>query len=72
MRKSEDKVNARKLVSLISKRVAVKPKFISDIQVMDKFSFVTVPFDIAEQIVVSFKKKGQKPLITRVKEKKRR
>jgi len=68
----KDKVNARKLVSLISKRVSVKPKFISDVQVMDKFSFVTVPFDTAEQIVISFKKKGQKPLITRVKEKKRR
>jgi len=31
---------------------------------MDRFSFITVPFDKAEKIVVSFKEKGGKPLIT--------
>ena len=45
-------------------RVSVKSKHISDIQVMDKFSFITVPFEKAEKIVVSFKEKGQRPLIT--------
>jgi len=65
----KDKINARKLVELILSKVSVKSKQISDIQVMDKFSFITVPFDKAEKIVVSFKEKGQRPLITHVKKK---
>jgi len=63
----KDKINARKLIELITSRVSVKPKHIRDIQVMDKFSFITVPFEKAEKIVVSFKEKGQKPLITHAK-----
>ena len=59
-----DKINARKLVDLIMSRVSVKPQHIRDIQVMEKFSFITVPFEKAEKIVVSFKEKGKKPLIT--------
>jgi len=63
----KDKMNAKKLVTLIKSRVGIKPALISDIQVMDKFSFISVPFDKAEKIVVSFKERGQKPLITRAK-----
>jgi len=63
----KDNINARKLVDLIMSRVSVKPKHIRDIQVMDKFSFITVPFEKAEKIVVSFKEKGQRPLITHAK-----
>ncbi len=36
---------------------------------MDKFSFITVPFDKVEKIVISFKEKGQKSLITHAKKK---
>ncbi len=63
----KDEINAKKLVKLIMSRVSVEPKYIRDIQVMDKFSFITVPFEKAEKIVVSFKEKGQKPLITHAK-----
>ncbi|MFQ5900950.1 MAG: DbpA RNA binding domain-containing protein, partial [Thermodesulfobacteriota bacterium] len=63
----KDKINARKLVELIMKKVSVKSKDIRDIHVMDKFSFITVPFDKAEKIVVSFKEKGRKPLISHAK-----
>ncbi len=63
----KDEINAKKLVKLIMNRVSVEPKYIRDIQVMDKFSFITVPFEKAEKIVVSFKEKGQKPLITHAK-----
>jgi ATP-dependent RNA helicase DeaD len=63
----KDKINSRKLVELIMSRVSVKPKHIRDILVMDKFSFITVPFDKAEKIVVSFKEKGRRPLITHAK-----
>ncbi len=65
----KDKINARKLVELIMSRVSVKSSHIRDIQVMEKFSFVTVPFDKAEKIVVSFKEKGQKPLFSHAKKK---
>jgi ATP-dependent RNA helicase DeaD len=60
----KDKMNARKLVELISSKVSIKSKLISDIQVMDKFSFITVPFEKAEKIVLSFKEKGRKPLVS--------
>jgi len=60
----KDKVNPGKLVKLILSRVSVNPRLISDIQVLDKFSFITVPFEKAERIVHSFKERGRKPLIT--------
>jgi ATP-dependent RNA helicase DeaD len=65
----KDKMNAKKLVKLIMSRVSIKHQHIRDIRVMDKFSFVTVPFEKAEKIVVSFKEKGQKPLIIHAREK---
>ena len=65
----KNKINAKKLVNLILSRVSVKPKQISDIQVMDKFSFITVPFEQAEEVIHSFKEKGRKSLITHAKKK---
>ena len=64
----KDKINPNKLIELIMSRVSVKPRQIRNIQVMDKFSFVTVPFGKAEKIVSSFKEKGRKPLISHVRE----
>ncbi|MCK4250487.1 DEAD/DEAH box helicase [candidate division WOR-3 bacterium] len=63
----KDKINAKKLIKLIISKVLVKPQHIRDIQIMDKFSFITVPFEKAEKIVVSFKKGGKKPLISHAK-----
>ncbi|MBW1650467.1 MAG: DEAD/DEAH box helicase [Deltaproteobacteria bacterium] len=63
----KDKMNAKKLVNLIRNKVSIENRYISDILVMDKFSFITVPFEKAEQILVSFQKKGGKPLITHAK-----
>ncbi|MBU1056370.1 MAG: DEAD/DEAH box helicase [Proteobacteria bacterium] len=60
----KDKINAEKLVELIGSKASVKSKDISEIQIMDKFSFITVPFEKAEKIVVSFREKGRKPLIS--------
>ena len=59
-----DKMNAGKLVTMIMSRVSVKSRQISDIQVMDKCSYVTVPSEKAEKIVISFKDKGRKHLVT--------
>lgn len=65
----KDKIDARKLVELILQTVPMNQKEISDVQVMDNFSFITVPFDKAEKVVIGFRAqgKGQKPLITRAK-----
>ncbi len=60
----KDKITPRKLTGLIMGKVAIKPRDIGDVQVMDKFSFITVPFDKAEEIVLSFKDSGKKQLIT--------
>jgi len=65
----KDKINDKKLTQLIMEKSSIKPKQIKDILVMDKFSFITVPFDKAEKIVDSFKEKGQRPLITLAKKK---
>ena len=64
----KDKINAKKIVALILDKVAIKAKQISDIEVMDKFSFITVPDHKAEKIVSRFKEKGKAPLITHVRE----
>ncbi|OQY02658.1 MAG: RNA helicase [Desulfobacteraceae bacterium 4572_130] len=68
----KDKISARKLVELIMGKVSIKPRQISDIQVMNRFSFITVPFEKAEKIVISFKEKGQRPLISHAKKDKNR
>ncbi len=60
----KDKMNAKKLTDLIIRKVPIKARQIKDIQVMDKFSFITVPFEKAERIVSRFREKGQRPLIT--------
>jgi len=65
----KDKMNPSKLIDLIMSRVSVNPKQIRDIMVMDNFSFINVPFEKAEEIVVSFKQKGGKPLITHARKK---
>ena len=66
-----DKMTAKKLVDLIMSKAPVKANLISDVQVMDKFSFITVPFGAAENVVASFKQKGKKPLISHAKKPKR-
>ncbi len=66
----KDKMTAQKMTAMITNRVSIKSKEIHDIQVMDKFSFITVPFEKAEKITASFKEKGQKPLITHAKKNK--
>jgi len=63
----KDNMTPKKLVSMIMNRVSVKSKQIKDVQVLKNFSFVTVPFNKAEKIVLSFKQKGHKPLITHAK-----
>ena len=68
----KDKINPKKLIHLITRKVSIKPKQISDIHIMENFSFMTVPFKEAEDIIRNFRGKGKskKPLITHAKKKK--
>ncbi len=61
----KDKLNPAKLSELIMRTVKISTRDITDVQVMDNFSFITVPFEHAEPIIKAFKvkKKGQKPLV---------
>ncbi len=60
----KDKLSPKKLINLITGRIHIRPRKINDIQIMEKFSFVTLPFDKAEKIVDSFKKRGERPIFT--------
>ncbi len=63
----KDKFNPKKLVELIMSKVSIKSHQIREIQVMDRFSFMTVPFGKAEKIIANFRENGKKPLITHAK-----
>ena len=65
-------MTGKKLVDLVLSKVSMKAKDISDIQIMDSFSFMTVPFEKAEKIILSFQKKGKRPLISHVKKSKKK
>ncbi len=60
----KDKLNSRSIVELIMKKVTIRNREIKDVRVMDNFSFVTVPFEKAEEIMSKFREPGQKPMIT--------
>ena len=63
----------RKLIDYISKKAGTNPNDIQEIKILDEFSFITVPFDEAENILHIFKKNrnGQRSIITKAKERKR-
>lgn len=65
----KDQMNANKLANMISAKVNINFKDIDRIQVMDNFSFITVPLDKAEEIIHIFKRNGrdQRPLVSHAK-----
>ena len=63
----KDGYDVKKLVNLVIGRVSIKYKQIRDIQIMDNFSFISVPFEKAEEIVANFKEEGKRPIITHAK-----
>ena len=63
----KDKISPRKLAKFITSGAPVNHKQIKNIQIMDKFSFVTVPTHKVDKIMGSFNIKGKKPLITHAK-----
>jgi ATP-dependent RNA helicase DeaD len=50
-------------------KLDIRSRDIDDVQVMDNFSFITVPFDKANEILKSFTTKHGKALVTRAREK---
>ncbi|MFA6617820.1 MAG: DEAD/DEAH box helicase [Candidatus Neomarinimicrobiota bacterium] len=67
----KDKLRKDSLIRMIMSSVRIKSREIEDIQIMDNFSFITVPFEYAEPLIRAFKsnRRGQKPLITHAKSK---
>ncbi len=65
----KDKMTAKKLVDMIKKKTTVKDKSIKRVEIYENFSFMTVPFAEAEEIIATFKqeKRGRKPLIEKAK-----
>jgi ATP-dependent RNA helicase DeaD len=68
----KDNYTPKKLVEFIKEETGISPSKITELQLFDKFSFISVPFEDAEIILNYFKKNkhGGKPIITKAKEKK--
>jgi len=69
-----DGLTNKKLIDIIKEKCGIDDRKISQVQILDKFSFVTLPFSEAEALLEHFKKKkkGRFPLITKAKERKRK
>jgi len=65
----KDGFTSQKLIHFIQTKCGIKSKKIRDIQILDKFSFVTLPFHDAEVLLSYFKgkNKGNGPFITKAK-----
>ena len=68
----KDEMSPKKLVDFIVDKAPVKFKDIRDVQIMDNFSFITVPFNKADVIISCFQERGQRPLISLAKKVKSR
>ncbi len=68
-RGKRDDFTRKKLVDFIMKKCHIKSSEIKDIQILEKFSFVTLPFHEAEVLLSYFKgrKKGAEPFVTKAK-----
>lgn len=64
-----DGMTPKKLVTFFKQQAKVHSEKIRDIQIFDKFSFVTVPFEEAEIMLNIFKKNmgGKRPIVERAK-----
>ncbi len=59
-RGKKDGLTNKKLVDFITEKTKIHGKKIQDVKVMDKFSFITMPFNEAEVVLAAFKSKGKK------------
>ncbi|MDR4497031.1 MAG: DEAD/DEAH box helicase [Candidatus Scalindua sp.] len=65
----QDGFTRNKLVNFIKDKCGISDNKIRDVQILDKFSFVTLPFHDAEVLLAYFKKrkKGTEPFFTKAK-----
>jgi ATP-dependent RNA helicase DeaD len=70
----KDGLTPRKLISFIKEKCNIRSEKIKLIQILDKFSFVTLPFHEAEVLLSHFKKrkKGSAPFISEAKKRKKK
>lgn len=70
----KDGLTRKKLVDIIRDKSSIRTEKIGQIQILDKFSFVTLPFNEAELLLEHFKrkKKGRYPLITKAKKERKK
>jgi len=68
----QDDFTAKSLVELITSETSIPGKRLDSVQIFDQFSFVTVPFEDAEEIILAFKNagRGNRPLVEQAKESK--
>jgi len=64
-----DGLTPQKLIHFIQNKCGIKSKKIRDVQILEKFSFITLPFHDAEILLSYFKgkKRGKEPYITKAK-----
>lgn len=67
----DDGMNLKKLIEFIQKEVKIDSRSINDIKVLEKFSFVTLPFAEAEAVLEVFKrrKSGRKSIVEKANDK---
>jgi ATP-dependent RNA helicase DeaD len=65
-----EKMNKGRIVELINRKAGTHPDKITNIEIMDDFTFITVPAKDAKSILKFFRRslKGKQPLVTKVKE----
>ena len=70
----KDGLTPRKLISFIKEKCDIRSEKIKQIQILDKFSFVTLPFTEAEVLLSHFKKgkKGSAPFVSEAKQRKKK
>jgi len=66
-----DNMNAARIADFVAQEANVRANDLHDIRVFDKFSFITAPNEVAEQVlaILGRSRNGKKPLVTRAKEK---
>lgn len=59
----------RELIKRLKDEADIQDKDISDIVVLEEFSFITCPFEVAEHILYIFRQKSSgKPLVKKARE----
>ncbi len=69
----KDGLTPRKLIRYVTEKTGVKGDKIKDLQILDSFSFLAMPFIDAENVLAAFKgqKKGRGLIITKAKDKRK-